>query len=215
MNPKIQLFQALTGHDPRDLDWEKGCRDVFNQYGRSAVYDSIYPLAECLCNPRKSLLILDKYDLKRKRVLDYGCGSGDRMDVAHARGAQFCFGYEVGFTKLFLNHYYRPTRPPSVNMLPRLVGPRFSVIMCYDVLEHVENPDWTIQNLIKKCKVGGLIALNAPFHDVSEKYPLHLEKHRYLTVDMLMLGHPVEKIDAMDVETEYHTSECSLWRRYA
>ena len=69
---------------------------------------------------------------KAKTVLDYGCGKAQ-----FSRGMNYADLWGVS-----LSMY-----DPAVDMFSMRPEGRFDGVICTDVLEHVENPEWVIQDI--------------------------------------------------------------------
>ena len=99
-----------------------------------------------------------RVDLKRKRVLDVGCGGGILSESLALAGAQVMaidaaegplkvaklHGYEAG-----ISVDYRNT---TIEHLSVENGDLFDVIMCLEMLEHVPNPESVISSCFKLLK---------------------------------------------------------------
>jgi SAM-dependent methyltransferase len=73
----------------------------------------------------------------------------------------------------------------SLNELPieivddpsKLKAAAFDVVVCLDVLEHVEDPPAFVASIAEKLRPGGRLVVHAPFFFVSELNPTHLKSN--------------------------------------
>lgn len=114
---------------------------------------------------RKILSILDNYDLKYT-ILDVGCGEGfisnyiyktgkhrlitgidiDKGAIDFAKGNNKCINYMVG----------------DVNKTSS--NKKYDIVMALEILEHLENPDKTLKNIMSLSKRQVIISVpNEPF----------------------------------------------------
>ena len=104
-------------------------------------------------------------------MLDYGCGGGSLTQYLRERGYN-AVGYDA----------YSPRYSD-----PAPLAERYDLVICQDVIEHVEDPINTIARLEALCFPGGLIAIgtpNAAAIDLDEVdkhvHSLHQPYHRHI-----------------------------------
>ena len=95
------------------------------------------------------------------RVLDYGCGYGHFLKALLSEG--FCAdGFEFDKAACSKAETYSGCRVRDVSELYNTDQEQFDVIHLGDVLEHLPDPQATIQQLIKKLSPDGLIFIEGP-----------------------------------------------------
>lgn len=115
------------------------------------------------------------------RLLDYGSGIGTAASLMAARGYQVSIADVPGKTFEYAQHRLRREAheikaiPIESSQPPRLGS--FDVIVCFDVLEHVPNPDRVLHSLSRALRKGGYAAIVATFYDPSGHHPHHLEEN--------------------------------------
>jgi len=105
-------------------------------------------------------------DLKGKRCLDVGCGSGSFLEYLSKEGAN-CFGFDL--SNAHVEHAKLSTstvqRCETVDEYCRIIGDdnlRFDIITLWDVFEHVRTPQNLLYQLSKKLSPDGVIFLSVP-----------------------------------------------------
>lgn len=98
------------------------------------------------------------------RVFDYGCGTGQDLDVLQDCGWD-TWGLETAIDEAF-------TRHRRLHVVPE--EPTFDLVIVNHVLEHVTNPLALLQQLARACKVGGYLLVGVPRFDT---LPVHRDYH--------------------------------------
>lgn len=98
-------------------------------------------------NANRNLELLRAYGLNEKsRILDFGCGNGEFVEIA----GDCCFGVELSSrekgTRIF----------DDINALP---FERYDFITLWGVLEHLNDPMGTIQKLMEKLQPHGHLVI--------------------------------------------------------
>jgi SAM-dependent methyltransferase len=94
------------------------------------------------------------------RVLDYGCGAGQDLDVLQDFGWE-TWGLETASDEAFDRHL-------RVQVVPD--APTFDLVILNHVLEHVTNPLGLLRQLSRACRVGGFLLVGVPRFDT---LPIH------------------------------------------
>ncbi|NKD76845.1 methyltransferase domain-containing protein [Haematospirillum sp. H1815] len=158
-----QIEEALF-HNKRDLmdfycSWngDNGranlCANVFNQFLSADIYFAVRP-----------------HVVAARRVLDYGCGTAS-VTLAHAMlsagRTEFVLVELQDMVRQFIQFRVERHHLPRVRSidLAGLSGEAaFDLVMCIDVLEHLENPSQVfIEDLVPRVALGGLLILRAPW----------------------------------------------------
>lgn len=100
-------------------------------------------------------------ELPPGRLLDYGCGIGTFLECAHQQGWQ-AHGIEVSPE---IVGYAQRERKLPVWLPHEWPAQTYDVITLWDVLEHLEDPRKTLQELVRHLKIGGVLMLEAPDAD--------------------------------------------------
>jgi ubiquinone/menaquinone biosynthesis C-methylase UbiE len=110
-------------------------------------------------NRKKDLFELINNQNWDNTVLDYGCGTGTHGIACAQNGARVCF-YDISETMLQVTVARVITRQIKYTYIIRnediLLENAFTTILCTDVLEHVVNPEKTIEKFIKWLQIGGI-----------------------------------------------------------
>lgn len=104
--------------------------------------------------------IIDDYSGADRTItlLEAGCGSMSKVklsDNVHV------VGIDISEMQLSRNLKLHEKILADIQIYP-LPEKAFDIIICWDVLEHLEHPRAALRNLFKSCKEGGLIILGFP-----------------------------------------------------
>jgi len=83
-------------------------------------------------------------------ILDFGCGEGIFVKIAQKFGYQ-AFGYDID-SKANADFY-------SLKEIPNHF---FDAVVCFDVIEHVDDPKKILKNIRQKLKPNGLLFITTP-----------------------------------------------------
>jgi SAM-dependent methyltransferase len=104
---------------------------------------------------------LKKFISKDDIFLDYGCGLG--LFLSNLKSFKNCMGCDIN--EYFVNHcLLKNLKVKKVEIHKKIVFPGnfFDVILMDNVLEHIENPKFIINDLKRVLKKNGLIILGVP-----------------------------------------------------
>jgi 2-polyprenyl-3-methyl-5-hydroxy-6-metoxy-1,4-benzoquinol methylase len=129
------------------------CANLFNQFLSADVYHAVGP-----------------HIARAQRVLDYGCGTAS-VTLAHAlrspTSTEFMLIELQEEIREFIGHRVAKHSPLQVQArdIHQIKDEQpFDLVMCIDVLEHLEKPSEVfINSLLPKVMVGGHLILRAPW----------------------------------------------------
>lgn len=104
----------------------------------------------------KLAVVLGELDDKPRKLLDFGCGYGHALRILNMRDLN-CFGFDVSAERLVRSGLN------GTSDIEELRGRApFDVILCFDVLEHVPNPNRTLELISALSSEHTLLAINVP-----------------------------------------------------
>ncbi len=117
--------------------------------------------------------------VRDKRVLDAGCGTGYGSVLLAQAGAAEVVGVDIDADAL---EVARRSLPESVTLetadvlaLPAELG-EFDVIVCFEVIEHTDEPDRVLDQLAGTLRPSGILVISSPNRDV---YPPGNPYHKH------------------------------------
>lgn len=104
--------------------------------------------------------IIEKSELKKGKVLDFGCGIGLLLLCLQKRGLA---AYGIETSKFYLDKH-KECNITSATSLESLNAPKnsFDLIIIKDVLEHADNPRELLQELLSYVKPSGHFYIRVP-----------------------------------------------------
>jgi SAM-dependent methyltransferase len=103
-----------------------------------------------------------------QRVLDAGCGVGYGSVILAEAGASDVVGVDIGAAVVAAaSAADRPGlrfEQGDIAQLPAAEG-SFDVVVCFEVIEHVENPDAVLDEFVRVVAPGGLVVVSSPNRD--------------------------------------------------
>ena len=91
-------------------------------------------------------------------ILEAGCGS---MSKVQLNSDIYLVGMDISEKQLARNNYLHEKILGDLHTYP-IPSKKFDIIICWDVLEHLDRPRLVIENFLTACKPGGLIILAFP-----------------------------------------------------
>lgn len=177
-------------------------RDILNDHGMRALYELWINPTESLQKRRSPTLVIQYarqcarllrlfHDPHDRRVLDYGMGWGEWLQMAAAFGFQAC-GVELSEERIALAKARGIAAYPP-ELLP--AGP-YDFIELEQVLEHVPSPLALLRNLSSRQNIGGYIHIGVPNGAGLERSAHHLP-----SVLALRAAQPLEHINIFTPHT--------------
>ncbi len=134
----------------------------------SEIYDMGSEIEDKISSHKKrSKYFLNKFGIKRVKfiqnfkkkgdLLDYGCGTGEFVNLAKNYFNVSAFDYSLRLTE-FVKSKYKIRTYSELDMINK----KFDIITLYDVLEHVEKPLQVLKNLNRMLKKNGIIIIYSP-----------------------------------------------------
>lgn len=117
---------------------------------------------------------------KERTVLDAGCGTGYGSRLLAAGGAREVVGVDIAQAVL---ESVAPSMPDSVRLQAGdlrkldLDDDMFELIVCFEVIEHVDDPSTVLDELVRVLAPGGLLLISSPNRGVYQPgNPHHLHE---------------------------------------
>lgn len=92
------------------------------------------------------------------RVLEAGCGSTSHLDLGPKASV---IGIDISADQLAQNLHLKEKIVGDLETFP-LQPDDFDVIVCWDVLEHLNRPEKALANFVRAIKPGGIIVIAVP-----------------------------------------------------
>jgi len=104
-------------------------------------------------------------DFSGKRILDVGCGNGQKLNDFYCRGASKVSGVEFSQDKINVAKAYMPDGSFYKGLLSQSAFSEndFDIVIADNVLEHIADPDQFVRELFLYVKSGGQLVLHIPY----------------------------------------------------
>ncbi len=131
--------------------------------------------------------ILETCKHKGGKILDFGAGIGDLVVLLAENGLDMTYLDIKGATSKFAKWRIK-RRGLKVNFMETggeqdCLKEYYDVIICVDVLEHLDDPLFYLKEMHKHLKESGLLILKAD-PTYTDSYPMHLKKYRTLLLNL-------------------------------
>jgi len=204
LNCKMVYCETIWDDDLLRNVYEKVIDHRKSRAGTLSIATRIWRL-EIWANILRILFLSGRKELANLKLIDYGCGWGDFLDVVNGYGIDV-IGYEVDRIKI--EHLRERGHPVAVEIAElKSFGP-FDVFVMLSVLEHLQDPGSALRLAKELLKPNGLLVLSVM--DYRSKY---IEKNaRRLRRGLPPLTrnlNPVEHVNVFD-----YNSLMSLLKRY-
>ncbi|MBX7219137.1 MAG: methyltransferase domain-containing protein [Blastocatellia bacterium] len=153
----------------------KNMEELENWYRENAGY-YLYDLSQFHLAYKHILFSLDVLALARGRVLDYGAGIGDlTLELAAREGFETTYFDVDGESQRYARWRARERglRVKFVSDRNELEGP-YDTIILLDVLEHVADPEETLDFLTARLMPGGRLIASVAF-GATKAHPMHFD----------------------------------------
>jgi 2-polyprenyl-3-methyl-5-hydroxy-6-metoxy-1,4-benzoquinol methylase len=107
--------------------------------------------------------LVDRLPRPLGRVLDVGCGEGGAGEPLRAAGADRVAGVEIvpKAAEAAARTYDEVAVGDAASVVRELAGP-FDTILCYDVLEHLPEPETLLRRLLEAAAPGASLHVSVP-----------------------------------------------------
>jgi 2-polyprenyl-3-methyl-5-hydroxy-6-metoxy-1,4-benzoquinol methylase len=135
---------------------------------------------------------LSHLKIKPQRVIDCGCGDGSLLAIVSSRiSCGELSGFDIANSvPLGLRESIRFQQQDLGKPVPPSMHERFDLVLCSEVIEHVENDDAVLENLFQVTRPGGYVVLTTQTGNIykTEQFLGHLRHY-----DLAVLCQRVEK----------------------
>lgn len=103
---------------------------------------------------------------RRLDILDYGCGTGDHLTVPLARSGHCVLGADIHEASIIQagHRYQLPSLEFRMADVDAILADHlsFDVVICSEVLEHVDDPGAFLSKLCRLTRVNGAVIITTP-----------------------------------------------------
>jgi len=131
---------------------------------------------------RKIILssIIKKHFLKSIRILDYGCGAGNNLQMLSSFGEVYAYDNNNEITQILKKNFINNKKIKFVKNIKKYNN-FFDLIIATDVIEHIQDDSYAVNFLSRLLKKNGKLILTVPAYNFlfsSKDKDLH-HKRRY------------------------------------
>ncbi|NML23598.1 class I SAM-dependent methyltransferase [Pseudoflavitalea sp. G-6-1-2] len=146
--------------------------------------------------------------LHGKTVLEVGCGEGYGMEMLHHQAAQWLAIDKKKPARVEFNDH----KQFQYCLLPHLTGipsNNFDTVICFQVIEHIEDDHALLREMKRVLKPGGTLYLTTPNKMMSlTRNPFHVREYAPVSMQVLIAKHfhraSVEGIYGNDIVMDYY-----------
>lgn len=149
------------GFDPREID----PLAHNSAHGMDAFFASVDNLEPYIAFGLAIRSLLDKHsiELKNKRVLDFGTGPGVALKAClEDAGCAKVVGHDYSNAALDFAQTYFPEATFSIADIYSGTNESYDIVLCTEVLEHLENPAVALETLTRMTNQGGYLFISVP-----------------------------------------------------
>jgi SAM-dependent methyltransferase len=172
-----QLLATSTGKLAADWNSRRPeSREEVEGWYRENSESYIYDLAQYHLAYKHIVFTLDVMSLAQGRVLDYGAGIGDLALALAESGREVTYFDVEGKSKKYARWQAerRKLNLTFASSDDELQGKKFDTIIVLDVLEHLFEPEKTLDLLLSKLAEGGTLIVSAYF-GATKAHPMHFD----------------------------------------
>ena len=107
----------------------------------------------------------------KEKVLEYGCGLGQNISLING-----AVGYD---NSKFASNFCNKKGINIIKSIKEIKDGSFDVVLCCEVLEHVEQPLKILKEINSKLKKGGRLILVLPIEKEKQPQPSDFNQHLY------------------------------------
>ena len=159
---------------------------------------------------------LDKYDFKKKKVLDIGCGSGT-IDFYLAKNGSSVLGIDISENAIKkckessrILKLDRDLTFKVVNFPNESVNQKFDLVICAEVLEHLKDDVMALRKIKKMLKPKGISIISVPSSNAPlyrwglassfDKEVGHLRRYSVGVLSTKLINEGLEVIETKKIE---------------
>ncbi|MCX8166521.1 MAG: class I SAM-dependent methyltransferase [Candidatus Micrarchaeota archaeon] len=171
--PYLNAFEIYEKNDTLVLEENKKQNMIFEKIVINKIHEKIMKTILASANMKPE-------ELKNKRILDAGCGSGEKSIYCALHKANEVLGIDMSENSLkianTLKNYLNVDNVHFENLeLEKLnFENEFDLCMCIGVLHHIYEHEKVLNNLLKSLKRNGIIILG--FYSFLHRIPYYLRK---------------------------------------
>ena len=164
-----------------DLENIKQKNDRYSKFDQYKFYEN-FQTKNDLQGWRNKLIDLIPKKNQNINIADLGCGLGDKAlrlikNINKQFSKLYLIDYAVNSTKIFEDIYkdnkVRIFHLDVLSALNKIEDNSLDVILCVEVIEHVENPLLVFKEFSRLLKKDGKLILTAPFNSLTHYAPYH------------------------------------------